>query len=262
MPEMRRPRQTPIGPLMLSAALLAGPLSAAAVAQEATVRTGLWPLFRQSFDLFTIALLAGSLVAVALIVRAAMDLRERVVLPRKPVARMRELAQAGRTAELRSYAAGDRSLVGAVVAAGLGDESPAERQQRVEAAMDEQAAQMLRKIEPLGVIGNLGPLIGLAGTVWGMILAFTALGSAGGQASPAVLSVGIAKALFHTLLGLLLAIPCLAVFGIYRVRIDALCSRGAAWASRILAEAERNGPTTPPPTDADRSHAVHRSGVA
>lgn len=58
-----------------------------------------------------------------------------------------------------------------------------------------------------------------------MVIAFAALGQAGGQASPASLSTGISKALFHTLLGLLLAVPALTVFGFYRTRIDRLCNR-------------------------------------
>jgi biopolymer transport protein ExbB len=89
-------------------------------------------------------------------------------------------------------------------------------------------------IEPLNVIGNLGPLIGLAGTVWGMILAFNSLGETAGQAGPTDLSLGISKALFHTLLGLCLAIPCLLTFGLYRSVVDRHCTRGVAIASDVI----------------------------
>ncbi|MFN0011001.1 MAG: MotA/TolQ/ExbB proton channel family protein, partial [Phycisphaerales bacterium] len=91
-----------------------------------------------------------------------------------------------------------------------------------------------RKIEPLNIIGNLGPLLGLAGTVWGMVIAFAALGQAGGQANPAVLSVGISKALFHTLLGLMLAVPALTVFGFYRSIVDKLCNRAMAISAELV----------------------------
>jgi biopolymer transport protein ExbB len=84
------------------------------------------------------------------------------------------------------------------------------------------------------VIGNLGPLIGLAGTVWGMILAFTTLGESGGQAGPTDLSLGISKALFHTLLGLCLAIPCLLAYGIYRGIIDRHCTRAMIVAAKTI----------------------------
>jgi biopolymer transport protein ExbB len=95
----------------------------------------------------------------------------------------------------------------------------------------------MRRIEPLNVIGNLAPLVGLAGTVWGMILAFTALGEAAGSARPAILSLGISKALFHTLLGLMLAIPCLLVFGLYRAVVDRMTAKAMAVTSELLERA-------------------------
>ena len=67
---------------------------------------------------------------------------------------------------------------------------------------------------------------------WGMIIAFTSLGAADGQAGPADLSLGISKALFHTLLGLVLAIPCLLTFGIYRGIVDRICTRAMVESAR------------------------------
>jgi biopolymer transport protein ExbB/TolQ len=67
-----------------------------------------------------------------------------------------------------------------------------------------------------------------------MVIAFSALGQAGGQASPATLSLGISKALFHTLLGLLLAVPALAVFGMYRGIVDRLCNRALVVAGSLI----------------------------
>ncbi len=75
----------------------------------------------------------------------------------------------------------------------------------METAVGEQTADQFRKIEYLNIIGNLGPLLGLLGTVIGMIDAFLALNASGGNASPATLAFGISKALVHTMLGLLLA---------------------------------------------------------
>lgn len=93
---------------------------------------------------------------------------------------------------------------------------------------DSQCARWLRRIEPLATIGNLAPLVGLAGTVWGMILAFTTIGAEGGAAGPAQLSLGISKALFHTLLGLCLAVPALLAYGILRSRVDRLCDQATS----------------------------------
>lgn len=196
----------------------------------------LWRLFVQSFDVFTVALLAGSLFAAAAIVRAAMDVRDANIFDQDTANRARSLADRGLWGELRNLARDDETFLGAVLrpaihAAPIGR---AETHDAAEIAASEQTSGWFRKIEPLSLIGNLGPLVGLAGTVWGMILAFTSLGATAGQAGPAELSEGISKALFHTLLGLVLAIPCLLVFGVYRAKIDRLCTRAIAESARIV----------------------------
>jgi biopolymer transport protein ExbB len=187
---------------------------------------GVWPLFLQSFDLFTVLLLLGSITAGAYIFRCVVEVRPRAILSPGPIGAIEKMIAAGRFAELKGFVDRDRSFVSAVLGAAL--KQPAQRgamREAAELAASEQVANWFRKIEPLNVIGNLGPLVGLAGTVWGMILAFTSLGQAGGQAGPADLSLGISKALFHTLLGLCLAIPCLLIFGFYRSIIDKHCTR-------------------------------------
>ena len=57
-------------------------------------------------------------------------------------------------------------------------------------------------------------------------LLLTELGATAGAAGPEELAPGIAKALFHTLLGLMLAIPALGLFGFFRARVDRICNRG------------------------------------
>lgn len=197
-------------------------------------RLDLWPLFMQSFDLFSVTLLLGSLVAVGWIVRVAMDIRPRNIQPRSSSQTIDRLLEKGRSAELARFAADDRAFVSRVVAAALEHRTLGENAMRDAAELQAsiESARWFRRIELLNVIGNLGPLIGLAGTVWGMILAFTSLGATGGQAGPTDLSLGISKALFHTLLGLLLAIPCLLVFGVYRGIADRICTDAMAEAAR------------------------------
>lgn len=208
-------------------------LAQGAGAGEDTI--ALWPLFWQSFDLFSVLLIAGSIAAVALIVRIVMDVREERILPAEDVRQMREMARAGRLNDLRTHAERQDHFVARVLHAALtAGTDPTAVRDAAELTASEQIGRWFRKIEPLNVIGNLGPLVGLAGTVWGMILAFTSLGEAGGQAGPADLSLGISKALFHTLLGLCLAIPCLLVFGFYRSRIDRLCTRAMIVSSELV----------------------------
>ena len=197
---------------------------------------GLWSLFVQSFDLFSIILILGSLVAVGIIVRVVMEIRPGAIMPEQAEKRARMLIDQDRIGELRTFVNDDESFVGLVLRAAL--DSPNKTRQGVREAAEmvasEQTARWFRKIEVLNVIGNVAPLVGLAGTVWGMIIAFTSLGVAGGQAGPTDLSLGISKALFHTLLGLMLAIPCLAVFGVYRSMVDRACTRGMVVCAELV----------------------------
>lgn len=189
---------------------------------------GLWPLFVQSFDAFTVLLILGSLIGVSMVFVCMIDIREGRILPKQTIDRVSDLIRAERWEDLEILVKSNASFVPRVLRAVLsrGRADRATIRETAELAASEESARWFRRIELLNVIGNLGPLIGLAGTVWGMILAFTSLGNSGGQAGPSDLSLGISKALFHTLLGLCLAIPCLLVYGIYRSIVDRLCTRG------------------------------------
>lgn len=238
------------------AAILSAAVTATAFAQpgEGGQATSLWGLFRQSFDLFSILLISGSIAAVAIITRCVMDIRVSNILPVRSLEAIRGLIAAGRLGELRDFVRKDTSFPSLVLRAALphhrAEEPAASRsamREAAELAASEQSAAWFRRIEPLNVIGNLGPLVGLAGTVWGMILAFTELGVTGGQARPADLSLGISKALFHTLLGLCLATPCLLVFGFYRSTVDRICNRAMAVSAEFIERlGEVDEPALPP----------------
>lgn len=218
---------------------LAASLWALADSPKAAAPSGssaLWDLFRQSFDLFTVLLVLGSVAAVAIIVRVLIDVRQNNIVPARSTDTLEDLAAAGRWSELETFIRRDESFPSLVlreVLARDADDRDA-RREIAEIATSDQAARWFRKIEPLNIVGNLGPLLGLAGTVWGMILAFTTLGDSGGQAGPTDLSLGISKALFHTLLGLCLAIPCMLIYGFYRGVIDRHCTRGTLVVARVV----------------------------
>lgn len=216
----------------VASAVLVGSLTLGQALDEQQL--DLWPLFVQSFDLFSVMLLLGSLVAVAWIVRVVLDIRQGSIQPAASSQALDRLIDDGRLSEVARFVSGDRAFVSRVVSAALEHRALGENAMRDAAELQAsiESARWFRRIELLNVIGNLGPLIGLAGTVWGMILAFTSLGATGGQAGPTDLSLGISKALFHTLLGLLLAVPCLLVFGIYRGTADRICTEAMAEAAR------------------------------
>lgn len=236
-----------IAALVMMTASSAAFAQGTAAAPTTVLQSGLWPLFLKSFDFFTVVLLAGSIAGVATIFLCMVEVREKNIVPSKSSARLRDLAKAQRWEDLSLSANDDDSFVARVIRATLASpaaDKPAQRE-AAELAASEESARWFRKIDVLNVIGNLGPLVGLAGTVYGMILAFTSLGEAGGQAGPGDLSLGISKALFHTLLGLCLAIPCLLVYGLYRGRVDRLCTRAIVAASDIVEMLPVRTPETP-----------------
>lgn len=82
--------------------------------------------------------------------------------------------------------------------------------------------QLRRGMRPLEVIGSLAPLLGLLGTVLGMIEAFQQLEAAGNKVNPAILSGGIWEALLTTAVGLCVAIPVVALLNWLERRVDHL----------------------------------------
>ena len=196
----------------------------------------LWRLFAQSFDVFTIVLLIGSMSAVGVIVRCAIDIRRAAIFPDEPASRASTLVEQGRWGELREFVRTQGGYLGSVLGVALREAhlGRSVMDDAAELAASRETASWFRRAEPLSLIGNMGPLVGLAGTVWGMILAFTSLGETGGQAGPTELSEGISKALFHTLLGLVLAVPCLLAFGYFRSKIDAICTDAIARTAQMV----------------------------
>ena len=120
----------------------------------------------------------------------------------------------------------------------------------VEDTLAEQAARLFRKIEYLSVIGNIAPMVGLLGTVTGMIFAFQQVAATQGAAGAADLAEGIYQALVTTVCGLLVAIPSLGAFAIIRNRVDGLIAEAAHEALHALMPLKKR-PRTPPPMSAE-----------
>src|SRR5687768_157406 len=182
---------------------------------------------------FTIAAL--SVAGVTLIIQGFIRNRASVYMPPESVNRIRELIAARQFNELLDFTERDPSFVSRALNPAL-KRAPSfsAMKEAMETAIGEQTADRFRSIEYLNIIGNLGPLLGLLGTVLGMIQAFDAMNAAGGQANPAQLAGGISTALTHTFLGLFLAVPCLAAFGVLRTIVDRLTVRAALVSEDLL----------------------------
>ena len=84
---------------------------------------------------------------------------------------------------------------------------------------DEESIKLHQKIGWLSLIANVAPMMGLLGTVSGMVSAFNTIANSAGQASPAELAKGISQALLTTMFGLIVGIPVTAAFAFLRNRL-------------------------------------------
>lgn len=190
-------------------------------------------LSHPDFVSFTIAIL--SITGLTLIIQGFIKIRRGALIPDASTNHIRDLIGRREFKELIDFTETDPSFVSRALNPAL-KRAPSfsSMKEAMETAIAEQTAEQFRRIEYLNIIGNLGPLLGLLGTVLGMIEAFQDLMAAGGDANPAKLAGGISTALCHTFLGLFLAVPCLAVFGIQRTMVDRLTTQGALIAEELL----------------------------
>ena len=131
------------------------------------------------------------------------------------------------------------SLATEVVLAGLeryksSEFGYAEYRSAVEEAGEDQTGKLYRRTEVLNVIGAIAPMLGLTGTVLGMIEAFTTIASLEGMARPQELAGGIGQALITTLLGLLVAIPTMVAFSYFRNKIDSLVAEAGKRIEQVM----------------------------
>lgn len=168
--------------------------------------------------------------------------------------------RAGRSDGIAREVQGDDSFFAAVLRAALVEAGHGyDAMVRAgEQAAEELTLRRLRHIEPLNIIGNVAPMIGLFGTVYGMILAFRAIVGAGGTPDPVDLAAGIGTALTTTFWGLVVAIPALAGHAILRNRIDGLTIEATRAAEEVVG-AFRPRKT---PDSAKREDAPKAKGVA
>lgn len=163
-------------------------------------------------------LIALSVANIVFIAVAAISNRRKDMLPAADAVELRTLLAAGRRRDARELADRGQSDLARIVSRTLDHaDSGAETMLRAaEQAADEILSFRLRSLEKLNVIGQVAPMIGLFGTIYGMIVAFQGVAATGGAADPGVLAGGIGTALITTFWGLLIAIPALSAYAFVR----------------------------------------------
>ncbi len=188
-----------------------------------------------------VLILLLSMVAVGFVVEHALTIRKSVLMPDYVITELDELISQNRIDDAIEACnePQNQSLVAYVVLAGLerykGSEFGfAEYKAAVEEAGEDQTGRLYRKTEVLGLIGSIAPMLGLTGTVLGMITAFNTIAASGGMAKPDELAGGIGQALVTTLMGLVVAIPTMIAFSYFRNRIDSIVAEAGKCVEQIM----------------------------
>jgi biopolymer transport protein ExbB len=203
-----------------------------------------------------LVLIAMSLTAAYLVFEHAMTIRRTEIMPNGLGDQVRQLLSSGRTSEADKLCRDRPSFLSFVLLHGLAeiDAGWSAVEKALEDAVAEQSARLFRKIEYLSVLANIAPMVGLLGTVVGMVMAFKNVADTHGTAGAADLAQGIYTALVTTVAGLIIAIPSLGAFAIFRNRVDQFVAEAAYVAQHAFAPLKRRraafktGPSPAPPT--------------
>jgi biopolymer transport protein ExbB len=172
-----------------------------------------WPIY---------FLIVASVIALALIIERAIALRQRRVIPANLLVKaIDDFRRQGANSELLSRLAGNSAL-GRVLAAGLRNVKTS-REVMKESIEEEGRAvthELERFLTSLGTIASISPLMGLFGTVVGMIEIFGSQSPS--NSDPQALAHGISVALYNTGFGLVIAIPSMIFYRHYRAKVDGL----------------------------------------
>ena len=182
-----------------------------------------------------IPILLCSVVAVAIIVERFWSLQSKKIAPLNLVAQVWQWYKANSLDESRIDALSSNSPLGRILAAGLMNRNhPREvMKESIEDTGRQVVHELERFLNSLGTIAAITPLLGLLGTVIGMIKVFTAIMSHG-VGNPSVLAGGISEALITTAAGLFVAIPTLIFYRYFRGKVDSLVLRMEEEALKIV----------------------------
>lgn len=166
-----------------------------------------------------LALGACSAAGLSLVVDSFITVRSKKIVPETLVKRAREAIEQGDVAKALKECEDEPGPLANVLAAGFSNvtEGFDAVQEAVGAAADLESEKLLQRITYLNVVANLAPMLGLLGTVQGMIAAFANLATMqAGAAQQQLLAINIAQALYTTAAGLVSAVPALAFYYYFR----------------------------------------------
>lgn len=189
---------------------------------------------------YAVAFLFLSFCFVALMVMNILAARRESICPPTLLEQFEAHLNEKRYQEAYELAKSDESLLGKVLSAGLAKLSSG--YEKAVASMQEVGEDENMRIEHrlsyMALIGTISPMVGLLGTVHGMVNSFTVIARASAAPKPSELAEGISMALITTLVGLIIAIPALAVFNILKNRFARLVLEAGIYSESLMSRFE------------------------
>ncbi len=169
-----------------------------------------------------VIILGLSIAGLSLVITFAMQIRRDVMVPPDLLAHVEGLFEEEDYDAALEVVEGQPSFLSSVLAAGLPriDRPYHDIEVAMEETGDQESARYHQKIGYLSLIASISPMLGLLGTVLGMVEAFDVIATAKTSPKPAQLAQGISKALMTTMMGLSVAIPMSVAYFIFRNRVN------------------------------------------
>lgn len=203
-----------------------------------------WMLRASGIFGFLILLVTFAMIAIILMV--ALELRRDNYLPASFIEEFEHQLQAKDYQAAYEMAKSNDSFIGNVLAAGMGRLSRGydEAIEQMQQVGEDQTMSMEHKIGYLALIGSIAPMLGLLGTVQGMVISFQVIANSTTTPKPAELADGIATALFTTLEGLVVAIPAIIFYSLYKNRLARFLMESGFVAENLMKNFQDMKPAT------------------
>ncbi len=174
--------------------------------------------------LFLLPIEILSIATVAAIIEHFVTLQRDKLVPPQLIVELETLIEERKYDQAISLCQASRNYLTNIVAAAIARLADGYDGMRAAAlsTCDEENLKLVHKISWLSLFGNLGPMMGLFGTVVGMVMAFTQIAQEIGTPTPQDLAQGIFTALVTTVWGLLVSMPALGFFYVFKMRVQRL----------------------------------------
>jgi biopolymer transport protein ExbB len=190
-------------------------------------------------------ILAGSIFGLALAFERLLALRRQHLVPSDLVSAVRAAITSGSYSEASTMAEGGTTPFARILKAGLRRVgSPIEMEKSMESVAGQEVQRLKRPVRPIAILASTMPLLGLLGTILGMISTFNVLPNVGAADRVEALAPGIGQALYTTVAGLMVSIPFVLVFHYLNGQVNRAASEWGVLGTELVMATANGKPGT------------------